>query len=104
MLIQSDYGITSDTSRKEKKCRCQNRNLQIFFVFSIWLCICIFDENCFWYAATNSTDLWHLLSAKTLLVHPRTAESLFQFSFAEDTVHLYHFLGPFADSQRSTHI
>lgn len=68
---------------------CQKRNLKIEFVAAY---------------QKQVTNLWHLSSAKTLLVLPKTGEILFKFSFAEDTVHLYHFIGPFIDGQRSTHI
>lgn len=73
---------------KRNQCRCQKRTLQIAFVAAY---------------QKQITDLWHLSSAKTLLVLPKTGEILFKFRFAEDTAHFYHFIGPFTDGQRSIH-
>lgn len=53
---------------------------------------------------TQITDLWYLPSSKTLLLLPRKEEILLKFSFARDTVHFYHFIGPYVDGQRSTPI
>lgn len=101
MLIQFDYSITSNTGRKEKnQCMCQRRNLIIFLYGRAFLKKTAFDT----LLKTQITDVWCLSSAKTLLVFSRTGEILFRFSFAEDTVYLYHFIGPFVDSQRITHI
>lgn len=102
--------LTSNTEAKEEKqCKCHKINLKIL-LFCNMVVYLYFSSAFLKKIALDTllqiqiTDLWHPSSYKTLLLLPRKEEILLKFSFAQDTVHFYHFIGPYVDGQRSTPI